>query len=368
MAKFLRLFLLICGLVGPDTAVAQSLSSSIDGLKVFSAVDLVADAGLENPAVDTGRLRVRGFELATFGPVDPLYDALVSLAGHDESGTIEIELHEAYVSSSRLLAPLAEGLRLKLGQFFLGVGRLNRFHSHEWPFTSPPKVQVQFFAEEAATDTGAELEKTIGLGSDKWSMDITLGVTNGWNYGHSHTGGRRPLAGTHYVRTAFFHDFQDGKGLMLGLNYLGRTDADSIQTRLSGIDLVFKSRVGKVLKSSLQFEGYHRIQSSKYISHTEEVGGYLNYERALNETGEWSMGTRLDAFSNLSLTFGTGDSRPNFDYAAVPYVTYRATEFSTLRGSYFYGVETRQGDDARVEQRVELQLVVLFGAHPSHDF
>lgn len=347
---------------------AQAQPTALDGLKVFSGVDLVGDAGLENASMDTGRLRVRSFELATFGPVDPLFDAVLSIAGHDEGGTTEIELHEAFVTSSQLLSPLAQGLRIKLGQFFLGVGRLNRFHSHEWPFTSPPKAHAQFFADEAVIDSGAELEKTIDLGSEIWSMDVTLGLTNGWNYGHSHTSGRRPLAGTHYLRTSFFHDYQDGRGLMLGLNYLGRTDADSVQTRLSGIDLVFKSRVGKVLKSSFQMEAYHRIQSSKYVAHTEEVGGYFNYEHALNDSGEWSLGTRLDAFTNLSLTFGTGDARPNFDYAAVPYLTYRATEFSTLRGSYFYGVETRQGDEARVEQRVELQLVVLFGAHPSHDF
>lgn len=349
-------------------AHAQGQASSLDGLKVFSAVDLVGDIGFENPTKDTGRLRVRGFELATFGPVDPLFDALVSIAGHDEGGMTELELHEAYVSSSQLLSPLNSGLLIKLGQFFLGVGRLNRFHSHEWPFTSAPKSHARFFAEEAAIDTGIELEKTLDLGSEEWSMDVTTGLTNGWNYGHSHTGGRRPLSGTHYIRTAFFRDYQDGRGLMLGLNYLGRTDADSVQTRLAGVDVVFKSRLGKVLRSSFQMEAYHRIQSSKYLAHTEEAGGYFNYERSVSETGEWSLGARVDAFTNLSLTFAAGEARPNLDYAVLPYLTYRATEFSTLRGSYFYGVETRQGDEARVEQRVDLQLVVLFGAHPAHDF
>lgn len=339
-----------------------------DGLSIFSAIDLVGDAGLENPKADTGRFRVRSFELAAFGPVDPLFEGMLNIAGHDEAGQTEIELHEAFISSSQLLSPISPGLRVKLGQFFLGVGRLNRYHSHDWPFTSPPKSHEQFFSDEAVIDTGAELSKTVDLGSDNWSLDLTFGLTNGWNYGHSHTSGRRPLAGTHYIRAAFFHDHQDGRGLMLGLNYLGRTDADSVQNQLSGFDLVFKNRVGKVLKSNLQAEIYHRLQSSKYFPYSEEIGGYLNYERSISDTGEWSMGMRFDGFSSLSLTFGTGDRRPNFDYAAVPYVTYRPTEFSTLRGTYFYGVETKQGDEARVEQRVELQLVVLFGAHPAHDF
>ncbi len=339
-----------------------------DGLKVFSAIDLVGEAGFENAQADTGRLKVRDFELATSAPIDPTFEAMLNLAGHDEGGSTEIELHEAYITSSHLLSSLSSGLRIKLGQFFLGIGRLNRYHSHDWPFTSPPKSHVQFFAEEAVIDKGVELAQTIDLGLENWSLDLTLGLTNGWNYGHSHTTGRRPLAGTHYVRAAFFRDLLNGRGLMLGLNFLGRTDADSVQTQLSGLDLVYKNRVGKILVSNFQMEIYHRLQSSKYLTSTEEFGGYFNYENTMDESGEWSIGSRFDFFTDLSLTFVNQDRRPNFDYAAVPYVSYRTSEFSTIRCSYFYGVETRQGDQARFEQRLEIQLIALFGAHPSHEF
>ncbi|MDZ4084867.1 MAG: hypothetical protein U1E10_18130 [Bdellovibrionales bacterium] len=352
-------------------------ASDLGGLKVFSAVDLVGDLGLENAPADSSRLKVRSFELATFGPVDPLFDATVNVAGHDEAGTIELELHEAYISSDVVLSKLLAGTRFKAGRYLLGIGRLNQFHSHEWPFTSAPKSHQQFFDEEAAIDTGLEVGHLFTPGSNdsdsiqsqgSWVYDIVLGVTNGWTYGHTHTGGRRPLAATHYLRPTLFRDLDDNAGIMIGLNYLGRTDADSVKTQLTGFDVTFKKREGKTLRRFLQSEWYHRIQTSSYLPLSEEVGGYVFYGQTVDEAGELSVGLRLDAFSNLSLRFLNGETKSNLDYAVVPNLSYRASEFSTFRITYGYAVDTRQGEDPRVEQKVELQLIALFGAHPAHDF
>lgn len=347
-------------------------ASELGGLKVFSAVDLVGDLGLENAPADSSRLRVRSFELATFGPVDPLFDATVNVAGHDEAGTIELELHEAYISSDVVLSKFLAGTRFKAGRYLLGVGRLNQFHSHEWPFTSAPKSHQQFFAEEAAIDTGVEVGHLFvpssGESQGSWVYDLVLGVTNGWTYGHTHTGGRRPLAATHYLRPTFFRDLNDNAGIMIGFNYLGRTDADSVKTQLTGIDVTFKKREGKTLRRFIQSEWYHRLQTSSYLPLSEDVGGYFFYSQTIDDTGELSVGLRLDAFSNLSLRFLNGETKSNLDYALVPNLSYRASEFSTFRLTYGYAVDTRQGEDPRVEQKIELQLIALFGAHPAHDF
>ena len=338
----------------------QAKSADLGGLQLFSAVDLVGEFGIENPPNDSGRIRVRSFEIAAFAPVDTLFDALVNVAGHDEAGVTEVELHEAYATSTRLIPRT----RVKVGRFFLGVGRLNQYHSHDWPFTSPPKVQSTFFAEEAAADTGIEVGHLLNA---SLPIDIVAGITNGWTYGHTHTGGRRPLVATHYLHPTIFFDLGESRGLLLGLSYLGRTDADSIQTRLSGFDLTYKSRNGKILSTLVQTEFYHRVQTSSSLPLTEEVGGYVFSDFAMGEDG-WSVGARLDVFSNLSLRFGTGDRRGNLDFAAVPVVSYKASEFSTFRMSYTFAQETREGDASRTEQRIELQLVALIGSHPAHDF
>ncbi len=356
-----RLVLLGSILLAPVLlVVSKSRAADLGAIQIFSAVDLVGEFGIQNPPVDSGRVRVRGFEVAAFAPVDTLFDALVNVAGHDEAGQIEIELHEAYIASTRLIPRT----RLKVGRFFLGVGRLNQYHSHDWPFTSAPKSHSTFFSEEAATDTGLELGH---LFDSSIPIDLVAGVTNGWTYGHSHTGGRRPLVATHYVRPTFFFDFGDSRGLLVGLNYLGRTDADSIQTRLTGFDATYKRRNGKTLSTLVQTEFYHRLQTSATLPLKEEIGGYMFADFAIGEEG-WSAGTRLDAFTDLSLKFGTGDRRGNFDFAIVPVLSFKNSEFSTFRLSYTYGQETREGDNARAEQKVEIQLIALIGAHPAHDF
>jgi hypothetical protein len=358
----------------PQSKAAPN-SPDLGGLKVFSAVDLVGDLGFENAPADSSRLRVRGFELATFGPVDPLFDAAVNIAGHDEAGTIELELHEAYIASDVVLSKFLAGTRFKAGRYLLGIGRLNQFHSHEWPFTSPPKSHQQFFAEEAAIDTGLEIghlfspsAEDSGNDSSGWVYDLVAGVTNGWTYGHTHTGGRRPLAATHYLRPTVYRDLTDGAGIMIGLNYLGRTDADSVKTQLAGVDLTYKKREGKSLRRLIQTEWYHRLQTSSYLPLSEDVGGYFFYSQSVDDLGELSVGVRIDAFSSLSLRFLNGDTKSNLDYAVVPTFSYRVSEFSTFRLTYGYAVDTRQGEDPRVEQKIELQLLAIFGAHPAHDF
>jgi hypothetical protein len=375
--KFIAVaFLLLAPLIqvahaGPESSSAATNSQDLGGIKVFSAVDLVGDLGLENAPADSSRLKVRSFELATFGPVDPLFDAVVNVAGHDEAGSIELEVHEAYIASDIVLSKLLAGTRFKAGRYLLGVGRLNQFHSHEWPFTSPPKAHQQFFDDEAAIDTGLEIGHLFSQttdDSDGWVYDLVAGVTNGWTYGHTHTGGRRPLAATHYVRPTIYRDLAESAGIMIGLNYLGRTDADSVRTQLTGIDVTFKKREGKTLRRLIQTEWYHRLQSSSYLPLSEDFGGYLFYSQSIDDSGGLSVGVRLDAYSNLSLRFLNGEAKSNLDYALVPNLSYRASEFSTFRFTYGYAVDTRQGEDPRVEQKIELQLIALFGAHPAHDF
>lgn len=351
-------------LIAVAVALSTSTSQALDlgGLQLFTALDLVNDLGIENPPVDSGRLRVRSFEIAAFAPVDTLFDALVNVAGHDEAGTIEIELHEAYITSTRLIPRT----RLKAGQFFLGVGRLNQFHSHDWPFTSAPLVQSLFFSDEAVTDTGFEVGHLIDTAVP---IDVVAGVTNGWNYGHSHTSGRRPLAATHYLHPSFFFDFGENRGLLIGLNYIGRTDADSVQMRITGIDITYKNKgtSGKILETLVQGEFYHRLRSSSSIPAEEDLGGYLFGQTSLGDEG-WFAGLRADAYTNLTLTSGNGERRSNLNFALVPVVSYKASEFSTFRVSYTFAQETRQDDPTRNEQKVELQLVTLLGSHPAHDF
>jgi hypothetical protein len=325
--------------------------------KLSGAVDLVTDFGIENPPADSGRLRIRSFEFAASSLVDSIWTANVNVGGHDDAGTIDLELHEAFLTSDRLI-PSTE---IKAGRFFLGVGILNRGHSYEWGFTSPPKSQIMFFAKEPIADTGIEFTRHF---AGSIQLDVTGGVTNGWSYTHTATAGRRPLVATHYLHPTAVFTVGEGETLATGLNYLGRTDADSIQTRLVGLDLSYRVQKGERTQTQIQSELYHRIQSSSSLPLAEDIGAYLWGETSLGESN-WSVGSRADALTTLSLRNSDGSKRQNLVYGLTPIIAYRASAASTFRAAYSYLMETREGDNSRPEQRVELQLVALFGEQPN---
>ncbi len=88
-------------------------------------------------------------ELVLAAAVDPYLDLFASFHLSEDS----FEIEEAYVTTRRL--PL--GLRLKLGKFLSGFGRLNSQHAHLWDFSDIPLVYRAFFGQEGMADKGIQL-------------------------------------------------------------------------------------------------------------------------------------------------------------------------------------------------------------------
>ncbi len=338
-----------------SAAQAQNI---LQNMQTAVALDIVAPIDFDNS--EDNALNRRVGEIMFYGPLDPTFDANVNFAAHNEDGEYHVEVHEAYVSSSKLIP----NSRFKLGTYFLGVGRLNQFHQHDWYFTSAPRVQSEFFDEEGVADSGLEFSTLLPTNS-YW--DITVGVTNGYTYGHSHDAGERPRVPTHYIHPVNFVDFGDTGSLQWGLNYLGRTDAEGIQTQLYGLDFVFKQTEGKVTNWLLQSEVWYRNLSNPTEATSEELGAYVYSQWALTE--RLYAGVRVDLFSELSRRFVSDNSKQdNLNYALVPSITFKNSEFALLRATYALDTETYKGESDSTHQRIELQWVAILGAHPAHSF
>ena len=117
------------------TAVADN-----GGLQMSIAGDMVYDHALSNDSSAENQLIMRGAEVMFYAPIDHIFDGQLSTAAHYENGETLFELHELFLSSSKLIP---RG-RVKVGQFFLGIGRLNQIHQHDWVFTRAPKVHEVF--------------------------------------------------------------------------------------------------------------------------------------------------------------------------------------------------------------------------------
>ena len=347
-------FIFALALLATQSVFAQDFNN----LGISAAIDAVTPIYIQSAGEN--KMGIRGAELSLYGPLDPFFDGKLTMAAHDENGEQFFELHEAYIQSARLLP----SLRAKVGRFFLGVGRLNQLHQHDWPFITAPRSHAQFFDKEGVADSGLELAYLLPA-NRFW--EIQFGVTNGYTYGHTHSAGQRPHIPTHYIHPTTYWELSETTGLQLGLNYLGRTSFDKYQNQIFGFDLTFKDRDGKTLAWLVQSEFYYRKLSHPVEKTQEFVGGYVYPEKGFDERN--SLGVRFDLFSETSRTFlTTSDRRKNLHYALAPTYTFRSSEFAKWRVAYTYQADTQQGDVDDIEQKVELQFTLILGDHPAHDF
>lgn len=333
---------------------AHDHGGGLENLQFLGAVDLVLPAHSDRGRVDDNRLKVRSAELSVAGNVDHVFEGTLTFAGHSHGGNFLWDVHEAFLRTND---NLWENTEVKAGKFLLGIGRLNQLHQHEWPFTEAPRVHREFFAVEAAMDTGVEVRQRLAP-----AFVLTAGLTNGYCYGHCDQLGRRPVAPVHYLRGEFA-----GPRSRTGLNYWGYTDFAGERVWHTGVDFAWKKMSHGRAKHLVQSEAYYRNRLPATGAAAVHAGAYLYYQRAWNR--RWTSGARADLFSELNRRWTLADEkRDNLDYAVVLNTTYRAGEFSMLRAGITHEAATQRGVAALVDNRLELQLVYLLGSHPPHGF
>lgn len=352
-------------LTSPFVSTPSFAAGQFKDMNATVAIDLVAPISLDD--VEPNKMGVRSAEIIFYGPLGPVFDATLNVAGHDEKGEFNFSLHEGFVSTSKLV----KYSTIKIGKFFLGAGRLNTFHQHDWPFITAPKVHREFFnpgrgplTAEGAADSGIEYSFLVPM---KTYLNLTLGVTNGYCFGHCHQDGKRPKHPLYYFHPTMFTPMGPGAGILWGATVLGRTSAKNTATNLYGVEATYKKRVGKTLKWLIQTEGFYEYQKPDGIEATKKAGFY-----ALGQYGFdpfWSFSMRFDGFSHTNMKFNTVDeAREDFDYGIVSTVTYKPTEFGTIRFAYMHEADTTQGVDDVEDRQFQFQFTALLGSHPAHDF
>ena len=330
------------------------------GLEISVAGDMVYEQGMNKSSAAGDKLTMRGAEIAFFAPVDHRFDGTLSAAAHDENGETVFELHELFLGSTKLI-PRS---RFKVGQFFLGLGRLNQIHQHDWAFIEAPKVHENFFDSEGVFDTGVEYGYLLPT---SFYLDLTVGVTSGYRYGHAHTAGSKPLVPTHYARLATFKELSSTDGLLFSLNYLGRTDEQKNQTKLSGLEFVAKWREGKKLLYLIQSEAWFRTQKNPQDITSEQTGLYIFNQYGLSES--LLVGFRMDAYKDLSKTNALTQKKiNNIEYGSSLELTWKSSEFVMTRLGLTHTFTREEGETLDKDTKVQAQFVFILGSHPAHSF
>jgi hypothetical protein len=143
--------LLLSGLlIGQTTANPQ-----------FSVVgDLIAN--------DKKELSSSGVEIAVQGYVNPFARADVYLHKHNDESPVELE--EAVLTIER---GLPFGLGLRLGKFRPDLGRINKVHTHLFPFIEAPTGMKKVLGEEFYAGTGLEANWLMPL---PWYSNLSIGL------------------------------------------------------------------------------------------------------------------------------------------------------------------------------------------------
>jgi hypothetical protein len=133
-----------------NPAVAMILSGTYEQLRQDPAIPAT---GFAMNANNTGY--VRGFslqesELSISANIDPQFSGVGTFSLAPEGG---ISVENGFVQTSAL----GNGLNLKFGRFFSGLGYLNEQHSHVWDFADQPLVYRVLWDNQFADD-GVQLK------------------------------------------------------------------------------------------------------------------------------------------------------------------------------------------------------------------
>lgn len=335
-------------------------------------------------------------ELGLSASIDPQFSGVATIALAPEGGS---SVENAFVQTTAL----GNGLNLKMGRFFSGLGYLNEQHSHTWDFIDQPLVYRTFWDNQlsddglqlkwlAPTDTfvelGAELgrgrgypgtdrQDSNGAGAEALFLHVgdDIGISSSWRVGLS-------LHQTHRV-DAVSTNVPDAANTPGGVS-----DSFTGDSKTSGIDFVWKyAPDGNTTVTNFKLQG-------EYFQRTDD--GQLTYDTApvpatafantassyrVTQSGwyvqgvyqfmpNWRTGMRYDQLSsgnaevgmaNLSNVIGT------YAYTPARYslmFDYSPSEFSRLR------LQLAQ-DKSRadlVDNQIFVQYVMSLGAHGAHQF
>lgn len=329
------------------------------------------EAGLNKEGFSLGES-----EITLSASVDQYWRGQMTMSLVDEDGETATELEEAYIET----LGLDNGLTIRAGRFFSGIGYLNGKHAHAWNFNDAPLVYRGLFGNQIKQDG---LRLNWALPTDQY-FEVGLEAGNGQSFpaGGSHSGLGSWAA---FAKTG--GDIGDSASWQLGLSHYQADDIEgreatthefSGDSKLNGIDLVYKwSPNGNATERSLvlQTEYFTRDESGSVEAATGDSSIDANQKGWYAEgiykfKPHWRTGLRYDSLSSdntgsnaaILQTAGLLDEGhdPSRTSAMVEWIP---SEFSRLRLQVNHDNSTQQSDN-----QVILQYTQALGSHGAHQF
>lgn len=373
-----------------NPAFSLILSGSYGNLQRDPAIPATGFAMNPNPGHEQG-FNLGESEMGISANIDPQFRGAATLA-LDPAGGISVE--NAFVQTTSL----GDGLNLKFGRFFSGLGYLNEQHAHAWDFTDQPLVYAVLWENQLGEDglqlkwlaptdmffeIGGEVGKGRGFpgteraknGSGAGVLFVHVGddidIEQSWRAGASLHRTRRVDAVSDAV--------PDLPGTVGGVSNSFRGDSQTV-----GLDLVWKYAPDGNVRNSyvkLQAEYFRRKESGELTYDTALAGANVTDSYSVTQSGfyvqgvyqfmpRWRTALRYDRLDpGIAQVGALNAGNVIADYAYNPTRTtwmldYSPSEFSRLRLQLAHD-NSRQG---LADNQVFVQYIMSLGAHGAHSY
>jgi hypothetical protein len=370
-----------------NPAISLILGGTYGNLRQDPAIPATGFAMSANPGHEQG-FNLGESELGISASIDADYRGTATLA-LDPAGGVSVE--NAFVQTTAL----GNGLNLKFGRFFSGLGYLNEQHAHAWDFVDQPLVYASLWENQLGEDgvqlkwlaptdmfveLGGEIAKGRGFpGSDRAKngagagvlfahIGDDLGIEHSWRAGAS-------LHQTHAAdRTS------DNVPDLFGGSVSNSFSGDS---KTVGLDAVWKyAPNGNITNRYLKVQGeYFRRKESGDLTYDAGGAAETTDSYAVTQSGwylqgvyqfmpRWRTGLRYDQLNpGVAAVGALNVGNVISDYTYNPSRTtlmldYSPSEFSRFRLQVAQD-KSRQG---LTDNHLFVQYIMSLGAHGAHQY
>lgn len=387
-----------------DSAFNPAISLVVQG----SAVDYSRDpetwrlSGFQlggEAALKPEGLSLTETELTASANADDWFFGQATIGLHEEDGSTEIDLEEAFVDTLRLPA----GVGLRFGRFYTETGYINTQHTHAWDFADAPLTSQAFLGQQYRDD-GLRFS---WLAPTETFLELGVEALRGERFPAGEDGSQFLGAAQNYFARAG-RDVGVSHSFRIGLSHL-RTDPDNRESGhahaehldetfrftgdsdLTALDLVWKwAPNGDARYRSFVFQAeYFYRDEEGVVTFTNDTGEallpYDGTQQGVYVQGvyqfmpRWRAGLRYDKLwsGNTLRVISNSSGEEDEDVLAEsgllgehdPYrwtimADYSHSEFSRLRLQYARDHARPEGGD----DQIQLQYIMSLGAHGAHKY
>lgn len=376
-----------------NPALSLILSGTYGNLQRDPAIPVTGFAMNPVPGHEQG-FNLGESELGLSANIDPQFRGVATISLLPAGGT---SVENAFVQTTAL----ENGVNLKFGRFFSGLGYLNEQHSHTWDFVDQPLVYSVLWGDQlkedgiqlkwlAPTDLFIELGGELGKGSNFPGTNTPrngngastlfahfgddIGIEQSWRAGLSLHQTRRVAA----VSTGV-PDLLNTTG--------GVSDSFTGDSKTAGLDFVWKySHNGNFRESYLKVQSeYFRRKENGMLTYDMSTppaaSGPITGNYAVTQSGwylqsvyqftpNWRSGVRYDRLDPGTASMGaslSGKVIGNYSYSPTRLTwmaDYNTSEFSRLRLQLAHD-NSRQG---LPDNQIFVQYIMAMGAHGAHQY